>query len=127
MNRYSGMSNAEIYGGLYYANYWGDLSDAPIIDGRIGWHVTWAIAVDESGDRLAFYETYQEQSGLRILFREQLPLRVQRSAEACGASYEGVLQSDNPLWAQLYGEDPLLLGDDPLFDDLPIEGMLPPI
>lgn len=100
--------------GPTYAHYWpafdGASIIAPTIDGRIGWHVTWAIAVDERGERLAFYETFQEDAWTQILFRVPLPNRLRATAEACGASYEGVLDALVDTWAYSQTEQASFFG-----------------
>lgn len=129
MNRFNGSSGGTRGRGADYAHYWDHAGGVPSISGRIGWHVTWAIAIDDQSERLSFYETFAEDADFHPLFRGPLPRRVREIAEACGASYEGVLQSDDPLWAVLYREDPLLLGEygeGSWYDDQPIEDILPP-
>ena len=59
------------------------------VNNYVGHHITWSGLLDMSISPPQFYETFDLDQDIRWLFRMEMPGRVIKAAERCGAAFSG--------------------------------------
>ncbi len=60
----------------------------------LGWHVTWMAVIDLRDASPIAYETYDKNSGMRIVFYGAIPASIQAAIPACGVTFGGAAPDD---------------------------------
>ncbi len=76
-----------------------------LVNGNLGWHVSWVVLVDLSQQPFRGYETYGlERSGTGAFGRRPIPWSVTGALAACGVRFEGHWQG-TPPWVETTAND----------------------
>jgi hypothetical protein len=108
-NGYSIEAPAWDHRGLFAFDFSHRGFDEVFIGGRTGWHPTWIVAIDFSGQQPTAFETFGvagENSA--ILFRKAVPQPIFRALEVCGLGV-GSVWTGKPFFPSERPQPPLSL------------------
>lgn len=115
----------------YHLSRWSELNtDTYILSGQLGWHMSWAVLLDQSSAPPSAYETINADDGMgRAFGRSKTPPAIIIALRKCGVSWQGDWLGPLPRRDHIADRNaPAPLKSMPNFDLNPaqVQGLMPP-